>query len=207
MAESENKLELELSSLREEIRKAEEARLDFLKYKLIAVATLAAVAFGLGSWGSTDPDMEPRYILAVIPFVCVYVDTLCYHNNLRILVIAKYLRCHYDPYERFLFKWGQILEKDTKPARFFFMMEDRVLDISTKTLAVLVIVAGIVSVVNLNDCFKVTVSSATEGAIIALSGLMGFIISRKIKSEYDERERRIDGDSCEEIKAVVIKSH
>jgi hypothetical protein len=41
-------------------------------------------------------------LLALIPFVCVYVDLLCSHQWLQIHVIAAFLRRRLDTYERFI---------------------------------------------------------------------------------------------------------
>lgn len=185
-------LNAELTSLRDEIRKSEEARLDFLKYKLIAVATLAAVAFGLGSGNSTSPVLDPRYTLAVIPFVCVYVDALCYHNNLRIFVIAKYMRCHGDSYEQFLDKWQQVLSGKRSGVRYFFEMEDWVLDSSTQSLAFLVAVGGLFS------------GDVMQQITIYLSGLVGLILSWVMRSQYDTRTDSICSDGCDVIIAKTF---
>lgn len=200
-----NKSDSELSPLREELRMSEGARLDFMKYKLIAVATLAAVALGLKEAGENDPDQH-RYVLTVIPFVCVYVDALCYHNNLRIFVIAKYLRCNGDSYEGFLDKWSQVLkEKSGKTVGFFFKLEDLVLDISTRVLAGFLIVAGIVSSgVNLSDRCTVIGPSTVEGIIISLSGLLGFILSVIMEKRYDVIKDEIFRDSCAEINKKTL---
>ncbi len=198
----------ELSSLREEVRNSEEARLDFLKYKLIAVATLASIALGFEAGGSAHPSLEPLYILSVIPFVCVYADALCYHNSLRILVIAKYLKSYGDSYEGFLDKWDlKMKEREYKKGiRYFFGLEDWALDISTWALCGLVIIAGICSFVGkVGDCLVVSRASTIEGILIAASGFLGLILSWEIKREHKERADIIDEDSCDQIKTFVRK--
>jgi hypothetical protein len=84
--------------LRTEIIEAQKARSDLFKWKIILVATLGAVALGLGPkdilppTASAPPRFLNDYLLCIIPFVCLYVDILCSHMNLRMLVIGHYLR-------------------------------------------------------------------------------------------------------------------
>ncbi len=75
-----------VSELRNEVVESEKARMDFLKWKVILIAGLAAAGLGVG-YAQAFP-----VILAFIPFVCAYVDVVCIHNDLRIHVIASFLR-------------------------------------------------------------------------------------------------------------------
>lgn len=199
--EGERNLKENCTSLREEIRKSEEARLDFLKYKLVAVASLAAVAFGLDSKESGSLRENLRYILALIPFVCIYVDALCYHNNLRIFVIAKYLRCHGDSYEGFLNRWSRALQsKPEEGIGAFFSMEDWVIDYSTWALAVLVMLAGLFPIYGGWGLSCLGQKGALlQGAIIALAGLAGLLLSLFMRWQYDHKVAAINRDSCCEI--------
>lgn len=178
----------ECASLREEIRKSEEARTDFIKYKLLTVATLAAVGLGLGKFHpEIDNDLPDYYVLAVIPFVCVYVDAVCYHNNLRIQAIAKFLRCSGDPYETFLDEMG----KSTGGVRYYFELEDWIFDFSTRALAVLTASVGL---------FVLVSSTAPlEGSIVFISGFGGLFLSFAIKREYETRFNRLRLETCMKI--------
>lgn len=69
-----------LSIYREEIIDIEKSRVDLMKWKLILVGGFAA--FGL--------EKLPA-IIVLIPFICVYVDALCYQQNLKIFVISKFI--------------------------------------------------------------------------------------------------------------------
>ncbi|OGD69619.1 hypothetical protein A3E89_01940 [Candidatus Campbellbacteria bacterium RIFCSPHIGHO2_12_FULL_35_10] len=91
--------------LRAEIIESQKARIDLLKYKLIAIAALGSIGLGLGS---NRPENAPL-ILALIPLVCLYVDLLCYHNTMRILVIGQFFKKNSCPYETFIAEAGGVL--------------------------------------------------------------------------------------------------
>ena len=62
-----------------------------LKWKLVLVGTLGAAGLGLAGASRHTPG-HPELVLCAVPFVSVYVDLLCRHLSLRILVIGRYLR-------------------------------------------------------------------------------------------------------------------
>lgn len=78
-----------MDSLREEILQSENVRSDLLKWKLALAGAIGAA--GLGFSGSNDL-RHADLVLCAIPPVCVYVDLLCLHLNLKMLVIGTYLR-------------------------------------------------------------------------------------------------------------------
>jgi len=78
-----------LRLLKEEINKVNEAEHDLAKWKLAVTAALGAAAFGLGKTGTA-----PYWLLLFVPFVCAYIDLFDYQYELRILVIARFLREH-----------------------------------------------------------------------------------------------------------------
>ncbi len=79
-----------IDKLRDEIIESEKARTDFLKWKLILVAAIGGAGLGIGL--SEKACSKPVALLALIPFVSLYVDAVCFHNQLRIMAIAKFLR-------------------------------------------------------------------------------------------------------------------
>jgi hypothetical protein len=96
--------------LKQEINKTMEQEHDLAKWKLAAVAILGAAGLGLdnhnpGSSGS------PTWLLLFIPFVCAYIDLYCYQYQIRIAVLARFLRGRReeDPvlqkYEEFCEEW------------------------------------------------------------------------------------------------------
>ena len=73
-----------------------------MKWKLILVATLGAIGLGLNNTQLVVAENEKivelpiqissYLILCFIPLVCVYVDSLCQHLYLRVLVIGVFFR-------------------------------------------------------------------------------------------------------------------
>jgi hypothetical protein len=78
-----------MKTLRDEILQAEHVRSDLLKWKLALVGAIGAA--GLGFAGSREIG-GADLILSAVPLVCLYVDLLCHHLSLRILVIGSFLR-------------------------------------------------------------------------------------------------------------------
>jgi hypothetical protein len=74
------------SVLKQEINQTMEDEHDLAKWKLIVTAALGAAAFGLSKGPPT------YWLLFFVPFVCAYVDLYHYQYELRILVIARFLR-------------------------------------------------------------------------------------------------------------------
>jgi hypothetical protein len=74
--------------LRQEILNSQQVRSDLLKWKLALVGALGAAGLGLAG---ADVPGHAELVLCAVPFVSVYVDLLCRHLNLRILVIGTYL--------------------------------------------------------------------------------------------------------------------
>lgn len=80
-----------IEKLRDEIVESEKARTDLMKWKLILVAAIGAASFGIGSNVPTGSN-PPFVLLALVPFVCLYVDAICIHTEIRIITIARFLR-------------------------------------------------------------------------------------------------------------------
>jgi hypothetical protein len=74
--------------LREEVIECQRARSEFIRWKLILVAAVGSAAFGLGD---KDNPKHPE-LLAFIPLICTYVDSVCLHNDSRIMMIGRFLR-------------------------------------------------------------------------------------------------------------------
>src|SRR5215831_2425030 len=126
-----------MSSLRKEIVEAQKVRSEILKWKLILVAALGAVGLGFSNPNTIVPNAY--LVLLLIPLVCFYVDLLCRHMSLRIIVIGAFLRFRSKEedaaYESF------VSEARAKGA---FAFEEWALDWSTVVLSVLVGLVGLV---------------------------------------------------------------
>jgi hypothetical protein len=76
--------------LRDEIIESQKAQAVFTRWKLLLVAGFGAA--GLGVLPDSELSIRSMALLSLLPFVCWYVDTLCYHSGLRVMTIAKYFR-------------------------------------------------------------------------------------------------------------------
>ncbi len=85
-----------METYRQEIIETQKARSNLLQQKLIINAVLGGIGLGLrgaGEEGASGLLNNHIYlVLCLIPLVCTYVDLLCYHLNLRMFVIAKFLK-------------------------------------------------------------------------------------------------------------------
>lgn len=116
------------SKLPDEIIDAHQSRADLLKWKFILVAALGAVALGLGEKSSPAP-----LLLALIPWVCLYVDLLCSNLNLRQIAIGTfYARSRKESYECFV-----------QQHRSVFDMEDWALYDSTYIICIILSAIGL----------------------------------------------------------------
>ncbi|CAK8713461.1 hypothetical protein GCAAIG_02780 [Candidatus Electronema halotolerans] len=156
----------EITSLREEIVESQKARMDFLKYKLIAIASLGAIGLGFNG-NTTGWAMEPDYILCIIPFVCAYVDLLCYHNNIRILVVACFLNYSNDPYEKYV---GELCSNSHGGGRYLFNLEDFVLYWSSMAMSIILMGYSLV------PFLRATNPSIMKGIIFLLVGIISLIV-------------------------------
>lgn len=77
-----------VSCLREEIIASQNARLDFIKWKMLLIAALGAVGLGLAG----EKMIAAPAVLGFIPIACAYVNVVCAHANFRILLIGYFLR-------------------------------------------------------------------------------------------------------------------
>lgn len=130
----------ELSGLRSEILESQKARIDLLKFKLIAIAALGSVGLGLGEYSKKTGNID--IILCIIPFVCIYIDFLCYHNTMRILVIGQFLAYSDDAYEQYLPKLGENNGENSKSG-YYFELEDFSLEWSSFVLSVFIAIYGV----------------------------------------------------------------
>lgn len=123
-----------IDKLRDEIIESEKARTDLMKWKLILVAAIGAAGLGLGS--NASPNGNPVVLLALIPFVCLYVDAICSHNEIRIMTIAQFLRTRDEN------SVERKYEEYCTGHRWQFSLEGFALVVTTVGLSVLVLFIG-----------------------------------------------------------------
>lgn len=77
-----------LEKLRDEIIETQKIQAAFVRWKLLLVAGLGAAGLGLSP---NNSDGTPA-LLGLLPFVCLYADSLIYNSGIRMLAVARYLR-------------------------------------------------------------------------------------------------------------------
>ena len=167
------------SKLPDEILGAEQCRSNYLKWKLFLVAALGASGFGLGGQYFGDEGQPPHLLLALIPFVCIYVDLLCTHLTLRILVIGSfYANVGHDLYEQFV-------RQDRKD----FRMEDWALYWSTYAICLILILTGFLLQTRDRLCWH---RPQGENLILVLAGSVGIALSIIIQLKARGSKKRIE---------------
>ena len=81
-----------MNTLRQEVLESQKVRSDLLTWKLILVAALGTAGLGFTKNGEGFDNLH--LILCLIPFVCLYVDLLCRHLSLRVIVIGSFVRTY-----------------------------------------------------------------------------------------------------------------
>jgi len=168
-----------MDKLRDEIVEAQKIRADLIKWKLILVAAIGSAGLGLKG----NPNDDIKLLLCLIPFVCVYVDIAARHLNLRMHVIAEFMRrqtragetescwnVYYEEYAKTMHEKG------------VFALETGVLRYSTIFLSILVITAAFYGPV-----------SAKSLALFGLSGLFGIVVAVRLESIYEKKLKCITG--------------
>ena len=135
-----------METLREEVLSSQSVRSDLLKYKVLVVGAIGAAGLGLaGSKVKGHLDL----VLAAVPLVCLYIDLLCRHLSLRILVIGSFIRERgAEPlaaYEEHA-EAARNLAAGWFGKRSAFALEDWAVSGSTLALSVAVLVYGIFAI-------------------------------------------------------------
>ena len=80
-----------IEKLRDEIIESQKARTELMKWKLILVAALGGASLGIRLKSTMDRN-PPYGLLGLVPLVCLYVDAVCIHVELRIMAIGRFIR-------------------------------------------------------------------------------------------------------------------
>ena len=168
-----------------EITESEKTRSDFLKWKLIGVAALGAAGLGLNQGGGA---VHVYFLLVLIPPVCFYVDLLCRHISLRILIIAAFLRRYgSDEQRRF-----QEFVKEKARSEHLLHLEDTALEGSTVVLSFLIMVVG------LTPRFLSEVTGEAPTPLFRLLapavGVLGVLAALVLNRWYAFQSKRLDAN-------------
>jgi hypothetical protein len=159
-----------MGTLRDEILQAQRTRSDLLKWKLGLLGVIGSV--GLGFAGSRT-EKHADLVLCALPLVCLYVDLLCRHLNLRMLVISAFMRRTgaIDPADRMV----KAYELSAQEARTMsaFALESFALNWSTAAVSLAVLVYGVFGA-NLGDARIGFITSAVVGGLGTLAAARRF---------------------------------
>ena len=125
------------NALRSEIIESQKTQAEFLKWKLIATAAVASIAFGINQ-GEGGHEGRP-FLLCLVPLICAYVDLTSLHIMIRIIIIGSYLKAKGNDYERFVFNIRQA--KITGP----YVFEAVALHGSSLVFNIIIVVLGFCS--------------------------------------------------------------
>lgn len=170
-----------METLRQEILESQKARSDLLKWKLVVVAALGAAGLGFTS----DTSAIAHVVLCFIPFACVYVDLLCRHLNLRIIVIGQFLKLEKpeDPSGQYI----HLYEKFSDQLPDAFALEAWALHWSSIIISILIIPLGM----TISSSGATTTITAGLNWLFGLSGLLGVLFSLGSKMLYESKKEKI----------------
>lgn len=81
-----------VAKLRDEILESQKARAELTKWKVILIAAIGGAAIGLGGKEGLGGASGMPILFSLLPPACLYVDLLCMHNDIRMMVIGHFLR-------------------------------------------------------------------------------------------------------------------
>lgn len=166
-----------MEAFKNEIVEAEKGRTDLLKWKLILVAALGAIGLGISNLSSTaKPILSLHLTLCLIPLVCVYVDLLCKHLQMRILVISAFFQKNNADETSCFYSYESFCER----VRPVFDLEDWAQQWSTQFLSVLIIVAALI--------LKLP---KTDFLVLVFSGICGIVFTLLIDEAYEHKRERL----------------
>ncbi len=170
-----------MDKLRDEIIEAQKIRADLIKWKLVLVAALGASGLGLGV--SEKEGAIPRdglyILLGLIPFVCTYVDIAARHLNIRMQVIADFMKSYSKTHaEESPILGAYELHCEALHEKGIFELENSILTYSSAFLSVLVILSA-----------YVLPTKPPEGVsmLLVASGLLGLLLAFVVDLLYKKK--------------------
>lgn len=186
-----------MESLRTEVIESEKLRADLLRWKLILVAAIGGVGLGLSETDVDNTILPMPLLICLIPFVCVYVDLLARHLNLRILAIGEFLyraSVDRDDMEAMLTKE---YERFCNEVRSIFELETWALKGSSIFLSILVMLLGLL-----------VTDLETLRSVFVVSGLLGIVAAWTIDELYKKKVRSLKGTSQQlfegDVKGAIV---
>lgn len=165
-----------LNTLRDEVIEAQKGRLELLKWKLILVAGLGGIGLGFSFNDSSQTMISPHLLLGLIPLVCLYVDALCRHLQLRILVISDFIEYFNEAesiskYEKFCH------DTRRKKSLNIFWLEDLAMEFSTVIMSILIIATALL-----------LFDQNTQHSLVLIGiGVVSLYALWKIKKEFHQK--------------------
>jgi len=181
-------------AFRQEIIENQNARVDLIKWKLIIVAAI----FAWSLKNATTSQQLSFWAISLVPFVCLFVDSQCFHINLRTLVIGQFRRKKKAEareenkpdsndqleYEEFVHK----LRVDGG-LKNIFELEQGVLTISTFFLCFCVFAWPIVAAFSLHLPLPALNEYGAYACLVF--GVLGFIFSGLLTRRYEELKSKL----------------
>lgn len=191
-----------MDKLREEIIESQKSRSDLVKWKLLIVSALGAIGFGTGFPGVGNACKPILGILFLIPFVSLYVDILCYHLALRMIVIGAFLKsseiiCEGQSSDfkaelTFLQKYENFAADTRGDKLVAFDLEDWALWYSTRALSVIVSIIGIADALSpdmLGDNSKYNIYTS---ASLIVGGITGWMLAGKLYRRFKQKSKALE---------------
>ena len=186
-------------NIRQEIRETQNIRSDLFKWKLIISAALGAVGLGITK-GSQLSDYRSNVdlLFCLIPFVCAYVDLLCYHLNLRILIINKFFN-RFTIDDNQVNDWKEIYllhhyEETCGQVRDSFELESWVLKWSSIFLSVGVIILNFLP------------QNKTDAKLFLIAGVLGVLMAIITETIYENKVTELKYKKLKSITLPNIKN-
>jgi hypothetical protein len=176
-----------LDKLRDEIIESQKARTDLIKWKLVLVAGI-----GAASLGSTNTIVHANaLLLALVPFVCLYVDAVCFHLDVRIMAIARFIRQNPITAE----PEAALYETYCTENRPYFELEAVALQGATLILSVLVMLIGLSARIAGWSSFSYWIPdrSPAVGTVLFLAGSAGVVCGWFFYRMYRHKTNVMDG--------------
>jgi hypothetical protein len=176
---------VKFEKLRDEIVESQKTRTDLIKWKLVLVAAIGAFAL------DSNRPQPNTILLTLIPFVCLYVDAVCFHNDIRIMAIGRFLRTQVSVVDEETLAY----ERYCSDNRASFNLEAIALQGATLALSFLVLLLGLSGLYPWLGGAGSWLPAASRGvwAALAFFGGGGIVVGWLSYRFYGHKMRTLDG--------------